>query len=35
VLALGATILVVSALLIVLAEWLRRAGTEPPARAEA
>jgi spermidine/putrescine transport system permease protein len=35
VLALGAAILVVSALVIVLAEWLRRAGTVQPARAEA
>ena len=35
VLALGAAILVVSALLIVLAEWLRRAGTAQPARGEA
>jgi spermidine/putrescine transport system permease protein len=34
VLALGAAILVGSAVLIVLAEWLRRAGTQP-ARAEA
>ena len=32
VLALGAAILVVSAILIVLAEWLRRAGTGQPAR---
>ncbi len=34
VLALGATILIISAMLIVLAEWLRRAGTEQPVRAE-
>jgi len=34
VLALGATILVVSGVLIVLAEWLRQSGTEQPQRAE-
>ena len=33
VLALGAAIVIVSAVVIVLAEWLRRAGTEEPARA--
>ena len=35
VLALGATILIASALLIVLAEWLRRAGTPQAPRVEA
>jgi spermidine/putrescine transport system permease protein len=35
VLALGAAILAVSALVIVLAEWLRRAGTQQPAPVEA